>query len=34
MYEKMYKKAEDNNCEIVICNVNDVKGEEKRLAYV
>ena len=32
MYEKMYKKAEDNNCEIVICNVNDVKGEEKKVS--
>ena len=32
MYEKMYKKAEDNNCDIVICNVNDVKGEEKKVS--
>ena len=33
MYEKMYKKAEDNKCDIVICNVNDVKGKEKKVSY-
>lgn len=32
MYEKMYKKAEEFNCDIVICNVNDVKGEEKKVS--
>ena len=32
MYEKMYKKAEDNKCDIVICNVNDVKGKEKKVS--
>ena len=32
MYEKMYKKAEEFNCDIVICNVNDVKGEEMKVS--
>ena len=32
MYEKMYKKAEEFNCDIVICNGNDVKGEEKKVS--
>ena len=32
MYEKRYKKAEDNSCDIGIWKVNDVKDEEKKVS--
>lgn len=32
MYEKMYKKAEEFNSDIVICNVNDVLNGNKKIS--
>ena len=32
MYEKMYKKAEEYNSDIVICNVNDVLNGSKKIS--